>query len=90
MTAKRNPEHPRRGNTNPGFADAHPGYTVRARKLTMMRQNVKWMLLAPAIAVVVMFLAEPVRAEVREPMKTVAGTAVHYKIVLPNGYNGDA
>jgi hypothetical protein len=56
----------------------------------MKRQNVKWMLLAPAIAVVVMFLAEPVRAEVREQMKTVASTAVHYKIVLPDGYDGDA
>ena len=77
----------RRGNTNPGFRYAHPGYTVIAGKLTMKRQNVMWMLLAPAIAVVVMFLAEPVRAEVLEQMKTVASTTVHYKIVLPDGYD---
>jgi hypothetical protein len=56
----------------------------------MKRQNVRWMLLAPAIAVVVMILAEPVRAELREQMKTVASTAVHYKIVVPDGYDGDA
>src|SRR5580658_5735528 len=53
----------------------------------MKRQNVMWMLLAPAIAVVVMFLAEPVRAEVLEQMKTVSSTTVHYKIVLPDGYD---
>jgi hypothetical protein len=48
------------------------------------------MLLAPAIAVVVMLLTEPVRAEVREQMKTVTSAAVHYKIVFPDGYDGDA
>ena len=72
---------------HPRLYNAHPGYTVIAGKLTMKRQNVMWMLLAPAIAVVVMFLAEPVRAEVLEQMKTVASTTVHYKIVLPDGYD---
>jgi poly(3-hydroxybutyrate) depolymerase len=53
----------------------------------MRRQNVKWMLLAAAMAAVVMFLIQPLRAEVVESTKKVAGTIVHYKIVLPDGYD---
>jgi pimeloyl-ACP methyl ester carboxylesterase len=88
MTAKRNPETPSGAATlAPGFANAHAGYTVIAGKPTMRRQNVMWKPLARTIAVVVMFLSEPVRAEVLEQTKTVASTTVHYKIVLPDRYD---
>src|SRR6266481_2370775 len=53
----------------------------------MKQQNSKWMLLAPAMAAIVMFLIQPLRAEVIEKTKEVGGTAVHYKVVLPNGYD---
>ena len=53
----------------------------------MEQHNAKWMLLAPAMAVIVMFLIQPLRAEVLEKTKEAGGTTVHYKIVLPNGYD---
>src|SRR5438445_12933880 len=53
----------------------------------MRQQNSKWMLLAPAMAAVVMFLIEPLQAEVLEKTKKVGGTTVYYKVVLPDGYN---
>src|SRR5580693_9533241 len=53
----------------------------------MNRQNAKWMALAPAMAVIAVFTAQPLRAEVTENTKNVAGTTVHYKTVLPNGYD---
>src|SRR6202047_5179385 len=53
----------------------------------MEQQNAKWILLAPAMAVIVMFLIQPLRAEVVEKTKEVGGTTVHYKIVLPDGYD---
>jgi poly(3-hydroxybutyrate) depolymerase len=53
----------------------------------MKQQNAKWMLLAPAMAAIVMFLGQPLRAEVLETTKNVGGTTVHYKTVLPNGYD---
>src|SRR6202047_5283036 len=53
----------------------------------MEQQNAKWILLAPAMAVIVMFLIQPLRAEVVEKTKEVGGTTVHYKAVLPNGYD---
>ena len=34
-----------------------------------------------------MLLIQPLRAEVREETKEVDGTTVHYKTVLPNGYD---
>jgi hypothetical protein len=40
-----------------------------------------------ALAALVMFLSQPLRAEVLEGTKTVAGTTVHHKTVLPNGYD---
>jgi predicted peptidase len=36
---------------------------------------------------VVMFATLPARAELLEKTKKVAGTTVHYKVVLPNGYD---
>ena len=47
----------------------------------------KQMLLAPAMAAIVMFLIQPLRAEVFEKTKEVGDTTVHYKTVLPNGYD---
>ena len=42
---------------------------------------------APAVAIVVIALALPARAEVQEKTTTVRGLTVHYKVVLPNGYD---
>jgi poly(3-hydroxybutyrate) depolymerase len=53
----------------------------------MKQQNLKRMLLAPAMAAVVMLLIQPLQAEVFEKTNEVGGTTVHYKIVLPNGYD---
>src|SRR5258707_12465315 len=53
----------------------------------MEQQNAKWMLLAPAMAAIVMFLIQPLQAEVIEKTKEAGGTTVHYKIFLPNGYD---
>jgi poly(3-hydroxybutyrate) depolymerase len=53
----------------------------------MKQQNSKWMLLAPAMAAIVMFLIQPLQAEVLEQTKNVGGTTVRYKTVLPNGYD---
>jgi poly(3-hydroxybutyrate) depolymerase len=38
-------------------------------------------------AVVVMFATQSARAELPEKTKTVGGLTVHYKVVLPNGYD---
>jgi poly(3-hydroxybutyrate) depolymerase len=43
--------------------------------------------IATAAATMVTFLSQPLRAEVLEATKTVGGTTVHYKTVLPNGYD---
>src|SRR5436309_1227080 len=53
----------------------------------MKQQNAKSVLLACATAAVAMLLCQPLRAEVIEKTKKVDGTTVHYKIVLPNGYD---
>jgi predicted esterase len=42
---------------------------------------------ALAMAALVIVLSQPVRAEVIEGTKMVSGTTVHYKTVLPNGYD---
>jgi poly(3-hydroxybutyrate) depolymerase len=52
----------------------------------MKQRRVDWLLLVSA-AVVVMFAAQPARAELLEKTKKVAGTTVQYKVVLPNGYD---
>ena len=49
----------------------------------MKRRKAKRMLLAAATAAM---LVQPLRAEVFERTKQVGDTAVHYKIVLPDGY----
>src|SRR6476661_4224700 len=52
-----------------------------------MKREPTWMLPAFAAAAVAMFATQPLRAEVLEKTKKVAGTTVHYKVVLPNGYD---
>jgi len=49
--------------------------------------NAKLTLPVSALAVGVMCLIQPLRAEVLENTKEVGDTTVHYKIVLPNGYD---
>ena len=42
----------------------------------------------PAVVIAVVTAAnQPVRAELIEMTKNVAGISVHYKVVLPNGYD---
>ena len=53
----------------------------------MKRPNAKWMLLAPMMAALALFVIEPLRAEVIEKTMEVAGATVHYKTVLPDGYD---
>jgi predicted esterase len=54
----------------------------------MTQQESRRALLAPATAAaIVMLLIQPLRAEVLEQTKTVGGTTVHYKTVLPDGYD---
>lgn len=53
----------------------------------MKQQNSKWMMLAPAMAAFMVCPTQPLQAEVLEKANTVDGTTVHYKVVLPNGYD---
>jgi predicted peptidase len=52
----------------------------------MEQIRLKWMPLFAA-AVVVMSAVLPVQAELLEKTKKAAGVVVHYKVVLPNGYD---
>ena len=45
------------------------------------------MSLAIAAAASVVAVTRPLQADVVELTKRVAGTTVHYKVVLPNGYD---
>ena len=40
-----------------------------------------------AMCALLMFLSQPVAAEVRESTKMVGGTTVHYKTIVPDGYD---
>lgn len=46
----------------------------------------QWTLINTAFALTI-FVTPPVRGELLEKTKTVAGVTVHYKVVLPNGYD---
>jgi len=50
----------------------------------MMLQNLKWVVVAMAA---IAMAATPVGAEVRDGTKIANGMTVHYKVVLPNGYD---
>jgi poly(3-hydroxybutyrate) depolymerase len=52
----------------------------------MKRQTSQWTALAVATAAV-MVATQPLHAEVIEKTKKVGGTTVHYKVVLPDGYD---
>jgi poly(3-hydroxybutyrate) depolymerase len=52
-----------------------------------MTRDSKWLLLPFAAAAVAMFATQPLRAELLEKTKKVGGTTVHYKVVLPDGYD---
>jgi poly(3-hydroxybutyrate) depolymerase len=53
-----------------------------------MKQRKRNALAITAVATAVaMVLSQPLRAEVLEGTKTVSGTTVHYKTVLPNGFD---
>jgi poly(3-hydroxybutyrate) depolymerase len=53
----------------------------------MKQLNSTWTLAIAATAAVAMSATQPVQAELFEKTKKVGGTTVHYKIVLPNGYD---
>ncbi len=53
----------------------------------MKRQSSEWMPLVAATILAAMFAAQSVRAELLEKTKKVGATTVHYKVVLPNGYD---
>ena len=46
----------------------------------------RWISLAVLIAVSSLIAAQPLHAELLEMTKKVAGTTIHYKVVLPSGY----
>ena len=39
------------------------------------------------VTAIIMFAARPLAAEVLDKTKDIAGTLLHYKVILPNGYN---
>src|SRR6266487_2717206 len=53
----------------------------------MKQLNSKWMMPVLAAAAVAMFATQPVQAELLEKTKKVGNTTVHYKVVLPTGYD---
>src|SRR5437763_4102161 len=53
----------------------------------MMQQSATWIPLAPAMAAIMMVLIQPLQAEVLDKTTKAGGTTVHYKTVLPNGYD---
>jgi predicted esterase len=53
----------------------------------MKHRNLRGVLLAPAMAALAMALAGPLKAEVIEKTASVASMVVHYKTVLPEGYD---
>jgi poly(3-hydroxybutyrate) depolymerase len=59
----------------------------QGRNLSMKHQNSKRVLLARVLAVIAILAVQPLQADVLEKTKTVGGTTVHYKTVLPDGYD---
>jgi poly(3-hydroxybutyrate) depolymerase len=52
-----------------------------------MKRRSRWMLLALAAGITVIFAAQSGRAELLEKTKKVGATTVHYDVVLPTGYD---
>src|SRR6266446_6758204 len=53
----------------------------------MKRPIFKWILLVPLAAAVAILTTQPLQAELLEKTKKLGSTTVHYKVVLPNGYD---
>src|SRR5436853_3143307 len=53
----------------------------------MKQRSSNALAIAVAAAALVIVLSQPLSAEVLEATKTVGGTTVHYKTVLPNAYD---
>src|SRR5260370_9637571 len=53
----------------------------------MRQHSSKWMLLAAAMASIGILPIQPLQAEVLEKTTKAGGMTVHYKIVLPSGYD---
>jgi hypothetical protein len=53
----------------------------------MKQRSSNALAIAAAAAALVIVLGQPLRAEVLEGTKTVGGTTVYHKTVLPNGYD---
>jgi poly(3-hydroxybutyrate) depolymerase len=53
----------------------------------MKQVSSNWMLLVAATAAAATSATQPLHAEQFEKTKKVGGTTVHYKVVLPNGYD---
>src|SRR5260370_39092528 len=53
----------------------------------MGQHSSKWMLLAAAMASIGILSIQPLQAEVLEKTTKAGGMTVHYKIVLPSGYD---
>jgi poly(3-hydroxybutyrate) depolymerase len=53
----------------------------------MTKRHSNWLLPLAAMAAVALSAAQPLHAELVEKTKKVGGTTVHYKVVLPNGYD---
>ena len=54
----------------------------------MKQLNLAWLLLRAVVAFAI-FGVQPLHAELLEKTKNVNGTMVHYKVVLPNGYDSE-
>jgi len=53
----------------------------------MKKTSMEWMPLFSAAVVLMVFAGQPIRAELLEKSKKVAGLSVRYKVVLPSGYD---
>ena len=53
----------------------------------MKRRASSWIPLTVAVAAFLVIATQPMQADLVELTKKVSGTTVHYKVVLPNGYD---
>jgi predicted esterase len=52
-----------------------------------MKRRSEWISLGLAAVIVALLAPQPIRAELLEKTKKVGATTVHYKVILPNGYD---
>jgi hypothetical protein len=53
----------------------------------MKRPDFMWPAMAAALTLIAMSPIAPLEASMIEQTKNVAGTTIHYKVVLPDGYD---